>query len=235
MEKHLPISCINWDDASQMKQQGNILSLDAAFGSACACLIRQDGKSFHATSASDKPHSQAILPMLESLLTKAELDWKTLQLLGVGIGPGSFTGLRVAAAIMAGINSGLHLPILEISSLAITARQSRTREPTWVIEDARANSVWIGLYQEGIALEKDRSQTWGELRCIPAGAYLTQTMAAVDLSGWKRLPLDLSRGEALSILTRQQADQLNHPDKLPRTVTPAYLTPSQAERNARLT
>ncbi|MDQ6958154.1 MAG: tRNA (adenosine(37)-N6)-threonylcarbamoyltransferase complex dimerization subunit type 1 TsaB [Mariprofundaceae bacterium] len=216
-----------------MKQQKNILSLDAAFGSACACLIRQDGKSFHTTSASDKPHSQAILPMLESLLTEAGLDWKTLQFLGVGIGPGSFTGLRVAAAIMAGINSGLHLPILEISSLAITARQSHTREPIWVIEDARANSVWIGLYQEGIALEKDRSQTWGELRCMPTGTYLTQAMATVNLPGWKHLPLDLSRSEALSILTREQANQLNHPDKLPRTVIPTYLTPSQAERNAR--
>lgn len=233
MEKHLPISCINWDDAGQMKQQRNILSLDAAFGSACACLIRQDGKSFHATSASDKPHSQTILPMLESLLAEAKLDWKTLQLLGVGIGPGSFTGLRVATAIMAGINSGLHLPMLEISSLAITARQSHAREPTRVIEDARADSVWIGLYQEGIPLEKDRSQTWDELRCMSTGAYLTYTMTAVDLPGWKHLPLELSRCEALSMLTCQYGNQPNHSDKLPRTVTPTYLSPSQAERNAR--
>lgn len=171
--------------------------------------------------------------MLESMLDEAALDWNALQLLGIGIGPGSFTGLRVAAAIMAGINAGLHLPILEFSSLAITAKQSRITEPVWVIEDARADSAWIGRYQEGISLEKDRGVSWEEVRCLPAGIYLSQTSNTLDLPEWKRLPLELSRCEALSMLTLQHANQPNHPDKLPRTATLTYLSPSQAERNVR--
>jgi len=216
-------------------QHQNTLSLDAAFGSACACLIRQDGESFHAASPSDKPHSQSILPMLASLLAEAELGWNALQLLGVGIGPGSFTGLRVVAAIMAGINAGLHLPMLGISSLAITACQTHSREPIRVIEDARTDSAWTGLYQESIPLEEDHNQSWDKLRRMPADSYLTHTPATVNLPGWDYLPFDSSRCEALFILTRQQVEQLDHPDKLPRVVTPTYLSPSQAERNARRT
>ena len=213
----------------------NILSLDAAFGPACVCLIRQDGKQFHRSSQSDKPHSQTILPMLDSILTEAELDWNALKLLGIGIGPGSFTGLRVAAAIMAGINADLRLPILEFSSLAITARQIRTPDPVWVIDDARAGRAWIGHYQEGIPLKKDQNQPWDEVRRIPAGTYTTQTPDSVDLPEWKRLPLELTRCEALSIITCQHANRMSHPDELPRIATLAYLSPSQAERNARKT
>jgi len=217
-----------------MKQRKNILSLDAAFGSACACLIRQDGRSFHAASASGKPHSRAILPMLEFLLAEAELDWKALQLLGIGVGPGSFTGLRVAAATMAGINAELRLPMLEFSSLAITARQSGVHEPVWVIEDARAGHAWLGRYQEGASLEKDRNRPWDEVNCMPVDAYLTQTPATVDLPGREHLPLELPRSEALAILTRQQASKLVNPDILSCFARLAYLSPSQAERNVRL-
>jgi len=216
-----------------MNRKQNILSLDAAFGPACACLIRQDGKQFHSICPSDKSHSQTILPMLESMLAEAGLDWNALQLLGIGIGPGSFTGLRVAAAIMAGINAGLHLPILEFSSLAITARQTRTPEPIWAIEDARAGSAWLGRYQEGQPLEEDRSQSWDEVRHMPVEAYTTQTPTSVDLPEWKHLPLELSRCEALAILTNQMASKVVNTDTLPRVATLIYLSPSQAERNAR--
>jgi len=219
----------------RQEQNQNILSLDAAFGPACACLIRQDARQFYASSQSDKPHSQAILPMLEALLAKAELDWNDVQLLGIGIGPGSFTGLRVAAATVAGINAGLHLPILEFSSLAITARQSSVRDPMWVIEDARAGSAWLGRYQEGMSLGEEQSQPWDAVRCMPAGTYLTQATTTVDLPGWEHLPLELPRGKALAILTCQQASKVVNPDILPRFANPVYLSPSQAERNAQHT
>jgi len=211
----------------------NILALDVAFGPACACLLRRDSRSFYATSQSDKPHSQTILPMLETLLSEAELDWNDLQLLAVGIGPGSFTGLRVAAATMAGINAGLHLPVLQISSLAITALQSGASEPVWVIEDARAGSAWLGLYRKGISLQGDQALMWDEIPGMPAATCISHTEPPIQLTGWKHLPLELPRCEALELLAYKSAKQMKQLDTLPRFVTPAYLCPSQAERHAR--
>ncbi len=210
----------------------NILALDAAFGPACACLLRQDGKPFHAVSSSDKPHSQTLIPMLETMLHEADIEWTALQLLVIGIGPGSFTGLRVAAATMNGLNTGLQLPMLEISSLAITALQSRKDEPVWVIEDARTGSAWLGLYHEGKPLQDDRIRTQDEILGMPAATCISHSEPAIKLDGWKQLPIERSRCEALAILTGQYADQLHHPNQLPRFATPAYLCPSQAERNA---
>jgi len=210
----------------------NILALDTAFGPACACLLRQDGRSFYAVSQSDKPHSQTLLPMLENQLTEAKIDWNDLQMLAAGIGPGSFTGLRVAAATMAGINAGLHLPILKISSLAITSLESRERGPVRVIENARADSAWLGLYQEGNPLQGDRIRRWNEILDMPSAACISHT-AMQQLAGWKHLPLERSRCEALAMLTRRQAGRINDTGNPSRFVIPAYLCPSQAERNAR--
>ncbi len=218
---------------SPPQQQKNILSLDAAFGSACACLVREDNALFHAVSPSDKAHSQTILPMLEKLLFDAALGWDDLQLLAIGIGPGSFTGLRVAIATMTGINAGLGLPILELSSLAISAQQSRMAEPVWVIEDACAGNAWIGHYKQGMPLEKDESLPWNQVCAKPAAMYLTHTPNTVDLPRWECMPLEIPRCEALGILSGQYANlHGTHQDSLPHLVTPAYLSLSQAERNA---
>jgi len=219
--------------AQQHNNTKNILALDAAFGSACACLIRGDGTLFHAVSPSDKPHSQTILPILEKLLVDAALNWPDLQLLAIGTGPGSFTGLRVAIATMTGINAGLRLPILELSSLAITAQQSRVCEPLWVIEDACAGNAWIGQYRQGMPLGQDVSQSWDQVCHKSANIYLTHTPDTVDLPGWKHLPLEIPRCEALAMLSCQYIHMADmHTAKQSHPVTPVYLSPSQAERNA---
>jgi len=209
----------------------NMLALDAAFGPACACLRRRDGRQFHAVTPSDKAHSQTLLPMLETMLNEAGLEWPDLRVFAVGIGPGSLTGLRVAAATIAGLNTGLQLPILKMSSLAITSLQSREREPVRVIEDARAGRAWLGLYQAGESLQDDRILTWDEILAMPAATCIFHSKPAKKLDGWKHLPLERSRSEALAMLACRHADQMVHPEKFPRFVAPAYLCPSQAERN----
>ncbi|HXH64456.1 MAG TPA: tRNA (adenosine(37)-N6)-threonylcarbamoyltransferase complex dimerization subunit type 1 TsaB, partial [Mariprofundaceae bacterium] len=79
----------------------NILALDAAYGQASACLLSHAHRCGE-TISETTPHSQAILPLLNRLLVGAGLDWGQLDVLAVGIGPGSLTGIRVAAATVAG-------------------------------------------------------------------------------------------------------------------------------------
>jgi len=126
----------------------NILALDAACGEIAACIIRHGHR--HILQADDASNtgvtrSTAIIPALNQLLEQAGLNWKQLDVLALGAGPGSFTGLRIAAATLAGLNAGLRLPIIHLSSLAITARQTETKGPVRVLEDARAGEVFLRL------------------------------------------------------------------------------------------
>ncbi|MDQ6968770.1 MAG: tRNA (adenosine(37)-N6)-threonylcarbamoyltransferase complex dimerization subunit type 1 TsaB, partial [Mariprofundaceae bacterium] len=103
-----------------------VLALDVATSSACVCLINVEGKVFTAEATAGKQHSNTVLPLLEDVLQQADLRWTDLKMLALGQGPGSFTGLRIAAAMLAGINASLKLPIWGLSSLAITAMQAQS-------------------------------------------------------------------------------------------------------------
>lgn len=121
-----------------------LLALDVATKHACVCLINAKGQVFTAEAGEGKQHSNTVLPLLQDVLQQAGLTWSDLKMLALGQGPGSFTGLRIAAAMLAGINASLKLPVWGLSSLAITAMQTQNNQPLWVLEDARAGEVFAG-------------------------------------------------------------------------------------------
>jgi len=215
-----------------VKSDTNILALDTAFGEISACIHTAEG-SFMSVAATEqgKTRSTSIVPMLEGLLHQAGLAWNQLDLMALGAGPGSFTGLRIAAATLAGINSGMKLPIMHLSSLAITARQADISDPLWVLEDARAGEAFVGLYHVGLAKEEDRCIRWDEVTAeLESGLFVCHNEPPVTLDGWQRLPLMIPRSnallaEALAEVGRVEESQLLHYPE------PVYLQRSQAEKN----
>jgi len=208
----------------------SILALDVATSSACVCLINAEGKVFTAESSAEKQHSDTLLPLLQDILKQADLTWPDLKMLAVGQGPGSFTGLRVAAAMVAGMNASLKLPIWGLSSLAITAMQTQSDEPLWVLEDARAGEVFAGYYQQGECLQDDACKCWSELQDMPAESFAAQQDPAIALQGWQRLPLQINRAQAMHLLIQTLWDKTDHTVHTP-WIQPVYLQLSQAEKN----
>jgi len=164
-----------------------LLALDAALGRGSAALLLPDGSSITAESEGDRSHSRTLVPMLEGLLSQAGLGWSDLRILALGIGPGSFTGLRIAAATFAGINASLALPMLPVSSLAITAAQAGSDDELWVLEDARAGEVFVGHYQGCKFVTDDRCVSWEALQKEEPSNYVSVSPPPVLLPGW--LPL----------------------------------------------
>ncbi|MDX8389559.1 MAG: tRNA (adenosine(37)-N6)-threonylcarbamoyltransferase complex dimerization subunit type 1 TsaB [Mariprofundaceae bacterium] len=210
--------------------KGYLLALDAAYGKACTCLIAPDGSAFTAESTEDRPHSQAVLPLLESVMDRAGIQWSELDCLAVGQGPGMFTGIRIAAATMAGINAEMQKPMLGICSLAITAMQADVDDEVWTIEDARAGDVYIGCYRRG--------ETISVAQCLPLEKVTTFSPAImtgqqpVNLPHWQQLPLQMSRAKAMAAIIHHQFVNGGQTfDTLPCEQQPIYLQPSQAERN----
>ncbi len=218
-----------------MTDKHNILALDTACGEIAAGII-EHGQCF--ISPLDAAHtgttrSTSIVPLLHTLLEQAGLNWQQLDILALGAGPGSFTGLRIAAATLAGINASLHLPIVHLSSLAITARQTETTQtPVRVLEDARAGEVFCGYYQHGRMLEADDCLRWSELEGVQPGQYCCHGNPPFDMSQWTRLPLTLPRSRALALETQAACAQVDDWQDLPVYPSPTYLQLSQAERQA---
>ncbi len=125
------------------------IAFDTATEWCSAALWLDDGCVFRQIHAGQK-HSDLLVPMVMELLGEARLGLRDLDGLAYGMGPGSFTGLRIACGVAQGLALGADLPVLGISTLEALA------EEAWVIHgaenvaaclDARMNEVYAGLYQ----------------------------------------------------------------------------------------
>lgn len=129
-------------------------------------------------------HAGRLLPAIHESLAGAGLTARDVSEIVVGEGPGSFTGVRVAAATAKGLALALGVSLRPVSSLAaaaLTAPLSALEEPTvrYVLFDARADRVYGACYRTGATVFEElvpphagRVQDVLEGR-IPAGAEFT--------------------------------------------------------------
>ncbi len=90
-------------------------------------------------------HSELILVMVQEVLAEAELQLTQLDAIAFGRGPGSFTGLRIAAGVTQGLAFGAGLPVVPVSSLAALA-QGVDAPRVLASFDARMNQVYWAEY-----------------------------------------------------------------------------------------
>lgn len=92
-----------------------------------------------------------LVPAIARALDAAGLTLAELQGIVVGEGPGSFTGVRVAAATAKGLSMGAALPLWGVSSLAAAALADGGSGIRVVLFDARAERVYAGAFVVGAA------------------------------------------------------------------------------------
>jgi tRNA threonylcarbamoyladenosine biosynthesis protein TsaB len=138
-------------------------------------------------------HSKLILPMIDSLLSEANLKPTDLDGLAFGCGPGSFTGVRIATGIAQGIAFGLDLPVVPISNLATVAQDffdHNDENLTFVAMDARMGEIYWGVYQRNAS---GYAELLGKEAVIPASEIEFPEVSGVGIgSGWKVYSEDLS-------------------------------------------
>ncbi|MGM9568014.1 MAG: tRNA (adenosine(37)-N6)-threonylcarbamoyltransferase complex dimerization subunit type 1 TsaB [Clostridia bacterium] len=95
----------------------------------------------------NRNHAPYLMPMIHGLLEKAHLKMRDIDLLGVTVGPGSFTGLRIGIATVRGFSDLLDIPVVPISSLDALAENYRSYHGILVpMLDARKNQVYAAVY-----------------------------------------------------------------------------------------
>jgi len=95
--------------------------------------------------------SEWLLPAALGLLDENGIAPKALDAIAFGAGPGSFTGLRLAAGCAQGLAFGLDLPVIGIDTLAALALASGAAR-AYACLDARMNEVYVAAYDRGIEI-----------------------------------------------------------------------------------
>ncbi|MCP5174364.1 MAG: tRNA (adenosine(37)-N6)-threonylcarbamoyltransferase complex dimerization subunit type 1 TsaB [Moraxellaceae bacterium] len=126
-----------------------ILALETATEACSVAIYLDNGDIISRFQHLPRLQTQLLLPMVDELLAEAQLKPAALNAIAYSRGPGSFTGVRIAAATAQGLAFGWDLPVLAISSLQ-TLAQSAYRilacQQVISVFDARMNEVYLGAY-----------------------------------------------------------------------------------------
>lgn len=142
-----------------------------------------------------REQTERILPFVDDVLAAAGITLGDLDAIAFGRGPGSFTGLRIAAAVTQGLAFAAGVPVVAVSSLeALAQRAWRELEidDALICVDARMREVYVAHY----AVHAGRATLRGEERlCAPdavADIAATRERWAAVGSGWGAYPGELS-------------------------------------------
>ncbi|MED7788572.1 tRNA (adenosine(37)-N6)-threonylcarbamoyltransferase complex dimerization subunit type 1 TsaB [Francisella sp. 19X1-34] len=124
----------------------NFLVLDTS-SRYCSIALSVGSKTYSDTREIPRQHNKYLLEMIKGIFEKANIDKKSLDFIAYGVGPGSFVGVRLAAAICQGFAVSLDIPIIGFSSMFTIAKSTKTNsENVAVILDARMGDFYLGLY-----------------------------------------------------------------------------------------
>ena len=127
-----------------------ILGLESSSRRGSLALV-EDGRLVRSVEHEEpNSHAERLLPMLERLLAEAGWPKSSLDRLGVGVGPGSFTGLRAGIALGEGLSVGLDRPLIGIGSLLAMAHGALSEQPgpCCALLDAQRGELFAAVYAE---------------------------------------------------------------------------------------
>jgi tRNA threonylcarbamoyladenosine biosynthesis protein TsaB len=126
-----------------------LLSIEAASNS-CSIALQIGQQVIQRLEPAPRMHSRLLYPMLNSIMSEAGISPKQLDAIAFVNGPGSFTGLRIAAATAQGIGFACDTPLIGISTLQAMAQQAfneHQAEHVISLMDARMDELYLGYYQ----------------------------------------------------------------------------------------
>lgn len=124
-----------------------ILALDTTSKLASVSLLIDGEIVGTKYNENQKTHSERVIPMMEELLKENNIVPRDIDVFGVTIGPGSFTGIRIGVATIKGMAQALNKPVVGITTLEAMAYIESDNLVCSMI-DARHDNVYIGLYDE---------------------------------------------------------------------------------------
>jgi tRNA threonylcarbamoyladenosine biosynthesis protein TsaB len=221
-----------------------VLGLDTATADTAVAAVA-DGKPLFEASLGPQPagrpqHATRLLPEADRAAAAAG-GWEAVDRLAVGIGPGSFTGLRIGIATARALAQALSLPIAGVGTLAALARGISEAHPgrsSLPLLDARRGEVFAALYDDRaeevwkplVATPEALARRIAELEQAPLAAGDGALRFRAELHGCGvEIPNDedpvhrIAARHVCSLGIRSGGDEA-------AAVAPIYLRPPDAER-----
>lgn len=167
-----------------------LLAIDAATD-ACSVALYQAGRVSEDFRLLPKSHTQFLLPMVDEHLASRDLKLADIDAIAFTAGPGSFTGLRVACAMVQGLAFAADIPVIPVSTLQVMAQYAITSTPVSEgaiivpVLDARMSEVYWAAFEvkNGIA-ERRLEDALNSPDGVQLGEYQGRPLCGIG-DGWQ--------------------------------------------------
>lgn len=152
----------------------NLLAIEISQKTCSVALMRGTDK-YDVSEFAERQQSRQILLQVHQVLQEANMALTALNAIAFSCGPGSFTGIRLAASVVQGLAFGAKLPVIPVSSLQALAQGAYVDLNTpnvAVAIDAYGGNIYWGVYQlgQGGIMEA----VFPESHCLPEGVLLPE-------------------------------------------------------------
>lgn len=129
-----------------------ILSMDTSSDVCSVALLEDDRIIDEIHNESEREHSQSLMPMIKELLEKNNITLDDIDLVASGIGPGSFTGIRIGIATTKAFSDAKNIPVVGVNSLEAQAymvllKEEKENSKILSMIDARNENAYVAVYR----------------------------------------------------------------------------------------
>lgn len=134
----------------------NIICIDTALSTCSVAIANSTNLLGYSESLISNTASEQINELVNEALSQAKLKLSDMQAIAISNGPGSYTGLRIGAAVAKGIAYALNIPVIALSTLEIMANKAIKTENIsdfLVVPniDARRDEIYFAVYNSALA------------------------------------------------------------------------------------
>ncbi|WP_417525122.1 tRNA (adenosine(37)-N6)-threonylcarbamoyltransferase complex dimerization subunit type 1 TsaB [Marinovum sp.] len=161
-----------------------VLAFDTSAAHCAAALLCGDRVLASRVEEMGRGQAERLFPLLEEVLAEGGVTWRDLTALGVGTGPGNFTGIRISVAAARGLALSLGIPAVGVSALEAAAFGLPL--PVTAVIDARRERAYVQRIPDGtpelVELADFRPETpvTGPGAALLSDAPLPQTMPIAE-------------------------------------------------------
>lgn len=214
-----------------------VLAIDTALEACSAAILDTEQGDIVASQSlpMTRGHAEALMPLIDTVMQEAALEFAQIDRIAVTTGPGSFTGLRVGIAAARGIALAASKPVVGLTTLAALSAPLIAADDTTSVAaaiDARHAHVYLQVFgPQGRTLVSPRivpvaeavvAAMLGPVRLIGSGAG---AMAALWPRGTSPLSVDESRAPDIGWVAKLGAAANEQKAK----ATPLYLRAPDAQ------
>lgn len=124
-----------------------ILGLDTCLAACSVAVLEGERVLAARAEVMARGHQERLAPMAQAVMAEAGLPFAALERVGVTVGPGSFTGLRVGVAFAKGLSAALDVPAVGIGTLEALAAQAEGL--AFAAIDARRDQLYLQAFEDG--------------------------------------------------------------------------------------